>query len=118
MTEKGRLMTTITRNAQGARTQVLAAARPDGNTVALRPATAEDAPSLRILTELDEEPELAGEVLLATVDGEAVAAMSLRDGRIAANPFVATADAVALLRLRARHLAGRRPRRRLRPRFA
>jgi hypothetical protein len=90
--------------------------------VALRIANAEDASALRTLAELDEAPELDGEVLLASLDAEPVAAMSLRDGRVVSNPFVATSDAVALLRLRARHLSGAitRPRgwRRLRPRFA
>jgi hypothetical protein len=33
---------------------------------------------------------------------------------VIANPFVATSEAVALLRLRADHLSGRRARRRLR----
>jgi hypothetical protein len=48
--------------------------------------------------------------------------MSLRDQRIVADPFVPTADAVALLRLRAEHLAPamgrRRARRALRLRLA
>jgi hypothetical protein len=90
--------------------------------VALRVANGEDASALRTLAELDEAPELDGEVLLASLDGEPVAAISLRDGRVLSNPFVATTDAVALLRLRARHLSGgitrRRGWRRLRPRFA
>jgi hypothetical protein len=89
--------------------------------VALRQARPDDARALRILAELDEEPELTGDALLALIDGEAVAAMSLEDGHVVANPFVATSDAVSLLKLRAGHLLGRRvrqPRRRWRPRFA
>jgi hypothetical protein len=89
--------------------------------VALRQARADDARALRALAELDEERELTGDALLALIDGEAVAAMSLEDGQVIANPFVATSDAVALLKLRARHLVGRhvrQPRRRWRPRFA
>ena len=89
--------------------------------VALRQAQADDARALEILAELDEEPELSGETLLALIDGDAVAAMSLEDGRVVANPFVATREAVSLLKLRARHLVGlkvRQPRRRWRPRFA
>ncbi len=39
--------------------------------------------------------------------GEAVAALSLTDGRVVANPFVLTANAVALLRLREQHLRER-----------
>ena len=87
----------------------------------LRLAGADDVPALKILAELDEDPEPSGEVLLALIDGEAVAAMSLDDGQVVANPFVATSDAVSLLRLRAGHLAGRaqrKPRPRWRPRFA
>ena len=48
--------------------------------------------------------------MLAVVDGEAVAAMSLSDLRIVANPFVRTQHAVKLLRLRAAHLSDRRER--------
>ena len=100
--------------------------RSGARVVALRQADVDDAGALRVLAELDEQPELSGGVLLALVDGEIVAAMSLGDGRVVANPFVATAGAVALLRVRAQQLAGvavrwprlRRPRRRLRPRFA
>ncbi len=91
------------------------------NIVALRPAQPEDARALKILAELDEEPELSGETLLALIDGDAVAALSLEDGRVVSNPFVATREAVSLLKLRADHLVGRRsrqPRRRWRLRFA
>jgi hypothetical protein len=89
--------------------------------VDLRLAKADDARGLKILAALDEEPELSGDALLAVVDGEAIAAMSLDDGRVIANPFVATSDAVSLLRVRAEHLVGqavRRRRPRWRPRFA
>jgi hypothetical protein len=89
--------------------------------VALRRARADDARALKILAELDEEPGLSGETLLALIDGDAVAAMSLEDGRVVSNPFVATREAVSLLQLRARHLVSpkaRQPRRRWRPLFA
>jgi hypothetical protein len=89
--------------------------------VALRLAEADDARVLKILAELDEEPGLNGEALLALVDGEVVAAMSLDDARVVSNPFVATSDVVSLLKLRANHLLGRavrQPRRRWRWRFA
>jgi hypothetical protein len=70
---------------------------------------------------LDGAPALEGEALLALIDGEAVAALSLRDGHVVANPFVRTEAAVALLRLRAGHVSGSRPGRRrrfiMRPRF-
>jgi hypothetical protein len=89
--------------------------------VALRQAQADDARALEILAELDEEPVLSGETLLALIDGDAVAAMSLEDGRVVANPFVATGETVSLLKLRARHLVGPKVRQRhgwWRPRFA
>jgi hypothetical protein len=89
--------------------------------VALRQAEADDAPGLRMLAELDEAPKLAGEALIALIEGEVVAAISLDDGRVLANPFVASSDAVALLKLRAHQLRdrGARPRRRRwRSRFA
>lgn len=89
--------------------------------VTLRRAQASDARALRILAELDEQPELSGEALLALDAGEAVAAISLEDGRVVSDPFVATSDAVSLLKIRARQLLGRRPRKprpRWRPRFA
>jgi hypothetical protein len=44
-------------------------------------------------------------------DGRPVAAVSLSDGAVIADPFVATADVVALLQLRARQLGGQRRRR-------
>jgi hypothetical protein len=74
--------------------------------VGLRVAGADDADLVRRLAALDDAPALEGRVLLALIDGEAVAALSLRDGRVVANPFVLTRDAVALLRLRAEHLSG------------
>jgi hypothetical protein len=77
--------------------------------------------TLRRLAQLDDAPELAGvEILVATVEADVVAALSLDDGRVVANPFVYTADAVELLRGHAAALSGRRRRRRfaLRPRLA
>jgi hypothetical protein len=89
--------------------------------LAIRIADAADARALQILAELDEEPALSGQVLLALIDDEPVAALSLDDGRVVADPFVATTNAVALLEVRARQLVGgarRRARRRWRLRFA
>jgi hypothetical protein len=90
---------------------------------AVRFAHPDEAGTLRRIAELDDAPELAGEILVATIDADVVAALSLDDGRVVANPFIRTADAVELLRGSAAALAGR-PRRRwrwragLRPRFA
>jgi hypothetical protein len=73
--------------------------------VTLRLADAADGAAVHRLESLDEQTALAGRILLAVRGTEAVAALSLTDGRVAANPFEPTADAVALLRLRAEHLA-------------
>jgi hypothetical protein len=75
--------------------------KPHNSTVALRVAQNDEAPVVRRLAALDDSRPLDGDVLLALVDGEAVAAVSLRDGRVVANPFLPTADTVRLLSLRA-----------------
>jgi hypothetical protein len=82
-------------------------------TLAIRVADDEDALAVRRLAALDDAPPLRGDVLLALVDGEAVAATSLSDGRVVANPFIRTADTVTLLSLRAAQLSERPARRRL-----
>jgi hypothetical protein len=89
---------------------VARAARPPA--ISLRPADAEDAHVVEHLAALDEAPVPEGAVLLALVDGEAVAALSLGDGRVVANPFMRTEAAVELLRLRREHVFGKRSRRR------
>jgi hypothetical protein len=81
------------------------------STVALRVAQADESALVRRLAALDDSPPLDGQVLLALVDGEAVAAVSLRDGRVVANPFRPTADTVRLLNLRASQLGRRTARR-------
>ena len=78
---------------------------------AVRFAHPDEAGTLRRLAELDDAPELAGEILVATIDADVVAALSLEDGRVVANPFVLTSDAVELLRRSATALTGRRRRR-------
>jgi hypothetical protein len=65
--------------------------------LALRFADDDEADVVRRIADLDNARTLTGEILLAFVDGEPVAARSLRDGRVVANPFVRTADAVAML---------------------
>ena len=79
--------------------------------VALRIAERDEAAAVRRLAALDDAPALEGPVLLALMDGEAVAAISLIDRRVVANPFLGTRDLVQLLRLRAEHIAGPDPRR-------
>jgi hypothetical protein len=76
----------------------------------VRLAGAADWPALRRIAELDSASVPVAPLLLAERDGRPIAALSLSDGAVVANPFVATADVVALLKLRARQIArdGRR----------
>ncbi|HVW18199.1 MAG TPA: hypothetical protein VHB30_08110, partial [Solirubrobacteraceae bacterium] len=74
--------------------------------IVLRAARAADESAVRRLALLDSSRPLRGDVLVAEVGGHPVAAVSLADGRVVADPFERTADAVALLRLRAEGLAG------------
>jgi hypothetical protein len=86
--------------------------RPDGPTIAIRPAYGDEQEVVADIALLDSARPLIGPVLLAVVDGWPVAAGSLADDRVVANPMVPTGDAVALLRERMSHLrAERRPRR-------
>ena len=66
--------------------------------VVIRPAHPADADVVRRLAHLDSADELHGEVLLAVQGDRAVAAMSLTEGRVVADPFTRTAHAVELLR--------------------
>jgi hypothetical protein len=78
-------------------------------TVALRIAQSDEAQAVRRLAALDDARALEGPVLLAVMDGEPVAAISLLDRRVVANPFVPTGDVVELLRVRAEHIHGPGP---------
>ena len=69
--------------------------------VVIRPAHDTDIAALHDLAELDSAAPLTGPVLVAVVDGRPWAALSLGDGRVIADPFIPTAGAVELLRLRA-----------------
>jgi hypothetical protein len=51
------------------------------------------------LAELDSAEPLDGEVVIGRIDGEVRAALSLRDGRVVADPFVRTTDLVEVLKL-------------------
>ncbi|HWF33736.1 MAG TPA: hypothetical protein VG295_00140 [Solirubrobacteraceae bacterium] len=70
--------------------------------ITIRPAYADDELALAHLAALDsaEAPPPAPRVL-AEVDGELRAALSLTDGSTIADPFFATRDVVALLRAHA-----------------
>jgi hypothetical protein len=108
------------RSAAAGRQAAEAAEEPKpGPVIALRFAGPDEDEDLRRLAALDSGRPLAGEAIVALVDGRLVAAISLEDERIIADPLVPTADVRALLRQRAWQLT--RPaksRRRFLPRFA
>lgn len=75
------------------------------NAVTLRLAVAiQDDQAIGRLAALDDSRIPAAPVLLALVDGMPLAALSLTDGRLIADPFHRTAHLVDLLRARARQL--------------
>ena len=79
--------------------------------VVIRFARPRDAGAIRDLEALDSRTLAEGARLVAEVDGTLVAAISVADGVVAADPFVRTVNAVALLRVRARQVrVGRTPR--------
>ena len=67
----------------------------------LRTATEADRAELDRLADLDSARRFDGDALLALADGTAVAALSLSDGRVVADPFTHSAEAVQMLRLHA-----------------
>ena len=74
--------------------------------VEIRLAAPVDAPALDRLAGLDSRPSgaLHGDVLMAEVGGEPLAALSLTDDLLVANPFLHTQPLAALLSLRSRPL--------------
>jgi hypothetical protein len=83
--------------------------------VALRPVREDDHAAVARLAALDSRPAPTGDVLLALVDSRPVAALSLDDGSVVADPFAPSAGAVELLQVRAERLRAPRtltPRRR------
>jgi hypothetical protein len=88
----------------------------NSSTIAIRAANADDSSVLRELSELDSARPVSQPAVVALVDGRPVAAASLSDGRVVADPFTETADVVALLQARVSAFAPARARRR-RPRL-
>jgi hypothetical protein len=76
----------------------------DGEPITIRPLTPGDGTALAGLAQRDSRRTPPEPLLGAEADGALVAAISIADGRVVADPFRPTADAVELLRLRARHL--------------
>jgi hypothetical protein len=81
----------------------------DTASITIRPAYADDDAVLRRLAALDSAPVPSRPALLAEVDGEARAALSLTTGAAVADPFHLTQDLVELLRTRAQATPERRP---------
>jgi hypothetical protein len=72
--------------------------------VAIRRGRDGDTPLLHDLAEVDSAQPLAGPVLVAVVEGRIWAALELDGDRVIADPFLPTAPAVELLRLRVAQL--------------
>ena len=72
--------------------------------IVIRRAEAHDSGALGRLVQLAERTAPPEPVLLAESDGQLVAAVSTATGETVSDPFVATADVIALLELRARQL--------------
>jgi hypothetical protein len=87
-----------------------------GAAITIRPAYADDELSLSRLAALDSAPIPAAPILIAEVDGELRAALSLSDGAAIADPFFPTLHLVELLRSHSA-AAERLPQRRLRYRL-
>jgi hypothetical protein len=79
----------------------------------IRPARPVDEWAVTRLAQLDESRPLTGDVLLAEADGRPIAAVEVSSGAAVADPFVPSAGAVAVLKMRAAQLrapaAPRRP---------
>lgn len=86
--------------------------------IIIRHSTGDDSRVLRDLAHLDSRKPLSDWALIAEVDGTPHAALDLRDGSVAADPFVPTAELVELLHLRAATLLAVNPRARRRTRAA
>jgi hypothetical protein len=82
------------------------ASRPDQGAITVRPASGADRDAVADLAELDSKRVPPGPLLLAEVNDELRAALSLTDGAVISDPFHLSGELVALLRDRAREFAG------------
>ena len=83
------------------------------STLAIRAATVDDDTTLATLSALDSALlPVTRPALMAVIDGKPVAAASLADSRIVADPFSPTADAVDILRSHVGRVLGERAARR------
>ena len=74
----------------------------DARTYLIRRAVPTDQDVLKRLARLDTQRPIAGDVLIGEIGGIPAAAIALTDGRVIADPFMATAGLVPLLRARYR----------------
>ena len=74
----------------------------------IRPASPDDAVAIERLAQLDSSDRPAGDLLLAEVRGDVIAAISLSSGDVVADPFKHTAEPLRLLSLRREQLANAR----------
>jgi hypothetical protein len=94
-----------------ARAAFLLSSFPEGEeeenqeSVVLRLCRVGDDDTLERLAMLEERPSPAGRYVVAEVDGEVIAAVSLVSGAVLSDPFKATAHLLPLLELRAGQLA-------------
>jgi hypothetical protein len=78
------------------------------STLTIRRASGSDAVALQDLAALDSSAWAPGEVLVAEVGSELLAAVEVESGAAVADPFRQTADLVELLRFRADAIRGER----------
>jgi hypothetical protein len=67
-----------------------------------RATTTEDEATIKRLAQLDSADPIAGDALIAERDGKALAAVSMADGRVIADPFERTERVAQVLRMRRR----------------
>jgi hypothetical protein len=77
----------------------------------IRPDAPDDAPAIERLAQLDSSERPPGRLLVGEVEGELIAAISLRTGAFVADPFKPTAEAIHMLSMRREQLAAAQPRR-------
>ena len=83
--------------------------------VTIRRVTPDDRQAVQRIADLEARPAPQGALLIAEVDERILAVRSLDDGATIADPFHPTAELVALLEARSRHLGGSSPRTLTRP---
>ena len=86
----------------------------NADSISIRPFADSDGQAVRDVAQRDSSLVPAGMLLVAEVDGQVRAVLSLHNGEVVADPFVPTAALIDLLRTRARQLTGGPPPRRRR----